>query len=62
VIKGPESEDYQVDALPVELDWTTSKFECLRLRSLAVSKIARFAENDREDIQELVRLGLTTGK
>lgn len=27
---------------------------------LAVSKIARFADNDKEDIAALVRLGLTT--
>ena len=27
---------------------------------LAVSKIARLADNDREDVQALVRLGLTT--
>jgi hypothetical protein len=27
---------------------------------LAVSKIARFADNDKEDIASLVRLGLTT--
>jgi hypothetical protein len=29
---------------------------------LAVSKIARLADNDREDIQALVRLGLTTAQ
>jgi len=29
---------------------------------LAVSKIARFADNDKEDIVALVRLGLTTAE
>jgi hypothetical protein len=53
-------EDYRVDALPVELGLEHIQVRVLTPLDLAVSKIARFAENDREDIQELVRLGLTT--
>jgi hypothetical protein len=36
------------------------KLHVLSPLDLAVSKIARFADNDKEDIAELVRLGLTS--
>lgn len=52
-------EDYQDDALPVDLGLAFLRVRVLAPVDLAVSKIARFGENDREDIQALVRLGLT---
>ena len=53
-------EDYQHDAILVEFGLKYIKFRVLTPVDLAVSKIARFADNDREDIQALVRLGLTS--
>lgn len=53
-------EDYQDDAIPVDLGLESIRVHVLSPVDLAVSKIARLADNDREDIQELVRLGLTT--
>jgi len=53
-------EDYQDDAIPVDLGLEQIQVRVLSPVDLAVSKIARLADNDREDIQELVRLGLTT--
>lgn len=53
-------EDYQDDAIPVDLGLERIQVRVLSPVDLAVSKIVRLAENDREDIQELVRLGLTT--
>lgn len=53
-------EDYQEDAIEVELGLQQLRLYVLTPVDLAVSKIARFAENDREDIQTLVRLGLTS--
>ncbi len=53
-------EDYQDDAIPVDLDLEHIQVRVLSPVDLAVSKIARLADNDREDIQALVRLGLTT--
>ena len=53
-------EDYLDDSIPVDFGL---KHICVRILSpvdLAVSKIARLAENDKEDIAALVRLGLTT--
>lgn len=52
-------EDYQKDAIPVDLGLDWFHVYVLSPCDLAVSKIARFAENDREDIAMLVRLGLT---
>lgn len=52
-------EDYQKDAIPVDLGLAWFRVAVLSPCDLAVSKIARFAENDREDIAMLVRLGLT---
>jgi hypothetical protein len=54
-------EDYLDDAIPVDL----GVLQLLRVHvlspvDLAVSKIARFADNDKEDIAALVRLGLTS--
>lgn len=53
-------EDHQDDAIPVDLGLENIRVYVLSPVDLAVSKIARFADNDREDIQGLVRLGLTT--
>jgi len=53
-------EDYQDDAIPVDLGLEHIQIRVLSPVDLAVSKIARLADNDREDIQALVRLGLTT--
>lgn len=53
-------EDYLDDAIPVDLGVEQLRVRVLSPVDLAVSKIARFAENDREDIAALVRLGLTT--
>ena len=53
-------EDYQDDALPIDLGLKQLHVRVLSPVDLAVSKIARLADNDKEDIQALVRLGLTT--
>jgi hypothetical protein len=53
-------EDYLHDAIPVELGLAHLRVHVLSPVDLAVSKIARFADNDKEDIAALVRLGLTT--
>ncbi len=53
-------EDYQDDAIPVDLGLSHIQLKVLSPVDLAVSKIARLSQNDREDIFELVRLGLTT--
>jgi len=52
-------EDYQSDSMPVHLGLENIRVNVLSPVDLAVSKIARLADNDREDIRELVRLGLT---
>ncbi|MBY0242546.1 MAG: hypothetical protein K2X55_24860 [Burkholderiaceae bacterium] len=53
-------EDYLDASLPVDLGVDHLRVNVLSPVDLAVSKISRFAENDREDIAALVRLGLTT--
>ncbi|MDP2830128.1 MAG: DUF6036 family nucleotidyltransferase [Sulfuricellaceae bacterium] len=53
-------EDYQDDAIPVDLGLEHIHVRVLSPVDLVVSKIARLADNDREDIQALVQLGLTT--
>ena len=53
-------EDYLDDALPLDLGTEHIRLHVLSPLDLAVSKIARFACNDKEDIAALVRLGLTT--
>lgn len=53
-------ENYVEDALPVDLGVDMIRLHVLSPVDLAVSKIARFADNDREDIAALVRLKLTT--
>ncbi|MBW7900578.1 MAG: hypothetical protein H3C26_03825 [Rhodocyclaceae bacterium] len=53
-------EDYLDDAIPVDLGVEQLRVHVLSPVDLAVSKIARLADNDREDIAALVRLGLTT--
>ena len=51
-------QDYQ-DSRPVYLGLGSIRVNVLSPVDLAVSKIARLADNDREDIRELVMLGLT---
>lgn len=53
-------EDYQQDAVEVPFGLENIRLRVLSPVDLAVSKIARFAPNDQEDIQALVRLGLTS--
>jgi hypothetical protein len=53
-------EDYLDDAIPLDLGFEQIRLHILSPLDLAISKIARFADNDKEDIVELVRLGLTT--
>lgn len=50
-------EDYLDDAIPLDLGVPNIQLRVLSPLDLAVSKIARFADNDREDIAALVRLG-----
>lgn len=53
-------EAYLDDSIPVDLGVDRIRVHVLSPVDLAVSKIARFAGNDKEDIAALVRLGLTT--
>ncbi len=53
-------EDYQDDAIPIDLGLNQMRIYVLSPVDLVVSKIARFAENDKEDIISLVRIGLTS--
>jgi hypothetical protein len=53
-------EDYLDDAIPLDFGVEKIKLHILSPLDLAVSKIARFADNDKEDIADLVRLGLTS--
>lgn len=53
-------EDYMDDAVPVLMGMQNLRLFVLSPVDLAVSKIARFQDNDREDIAALVRGGLTT--
>jgi hypothetical protein len=53
-------EDYLDDALLVDFDIANFRIYVLAPVDLAVSKIARLADNDKEDIYALVKLGLTT--
>lgn len=55
-------EDYLDDAVPVDLGVNQLRVHVLSPVDLAVSKIARLADNDREDIAALVRLGLTNAE
>ncbi len=52
-------ENYQRDAVPVDLGVNHIDLRLLAPVDLAVSKIARFADVDREDIASLVQAGLT---
>lgn len=52
--------DYLEDAIPVDLGVNQLRVHVLAPVDLAVSKIARFADNDKEDIAALVGLGLTS--
>jgi Nucleotidyltransferase of unknown function (DUF6036) len=55
-------ENYQDDAIALELGLAYLSIRVLAPVDLAVSKIARFASNDREDIGALVRLGFTSAE
>lgn len=52
-------EDYTDDAIPLDMGLEHIRLYVLSPLDLAVSKIARFADNDKDDIAALVRLGLT---
>jgi hypothetical protein len=52
--------DYLEDSIPVDLGAGQIHLRVLSPVDLAVSKIARFADNDKDDIAALVRHGLTT--
>lgn len=53
-------ENYQSSSIPVDFGIEHIHVRVLSPVDLAVSKIARFADNDKADIQALVRRGLTT--
>ena len=53
-------EDYTDDAIPLDMGIQHIRLYVLSPLDLAVSKIARFEDNDKDDIAALVRLGLTT--
>jgi hypothetical protein len=53
-------EDYQVDAMLVDIGVPNIELRVLAPVDLAVSKIARWADVDQEDIADLVRAGLVT--
>lgn len=53
-------EDHTDDAIALDLGLKQLRLFVLSPLDLAVSKIARLADNDREDIAALVRLGLTS--
>lgn len=55
-------EDYEQDALQVDLGLTYVRLYVISPVDLAVSKLARFAENDQEDIAALVQLGLVSSE
>lgn len=53
-------EDYLDDSIPLDLGVEQIRLHVLSPLDLAVSKIARFADHDKEDIAALVSLGLTS--
>lgn len=53
-------EDYLDDSIPVDLGLDQIRVHVLSPVDLAVSKIARFSDSDKEDITALVRQGLTS--
>jgi len=53
-------EDYLDDSIEVDMGVQNIELRVLSPCDLAVSKIARLSDNDREDIASLVRAGLTT--
>ena len=55
-------EDYQVDAIPVDIGTTMLRLHVLSPVDLAVSKLSRFAANDQADIVALVGAGLASGE
>lgn len=57
---GLMHEDYQEDALNVPLNLKFLNLYVLSPVDLAVSKLARFADNDQEDILTLIQQGLTS--
>lgn len=57
---GLMHEDYDRDSIPVDVGLEYLNVRVLSPVDLAVSKMSRFANNDREDIALLVRLGLTS--
>lgn len=52
--------DYQEDSIAVPFGFKNFDVRVLNPTDLIVSKIARFAGNDKEDVQQILMLGLTT--
>lgn len=57
---GLMHEDYENDSVTVDMGLKHIQLHVLSPVDLAVSKIKRLADNDRDDIRQLVRLRLTT--
>jgi hypothetical protein len=57
---GLMHEDYDKDSIPVDVGLEYLKVRVLSPVDLAVSKISRLADNDKEDMALLVRLGLAS--
>lgn len=52
--------DYQDDAISVPFDFKNFEVKVLSPVDMIVSKIARMGANDKEDIRQIILLGLTT--
>lgn len=57
---GMIHEDYQADSIPLDLGLEKIHLRVLSPVDLAVSKISRLADTDKQDIRDLVAAGLTT--
>lgn len=55
-------EDHQMDAQAIDIGTSMLRLHILSPVDLAVSKLSRFAANDKEDITALVGAGLTDGE
>lgn len=55
-------ENYMDDAIPVDIGVNGFNVKVLSPTDLVVSKISRFAMHDKEDIESLLRAGLTSSK
>lgn len=55
-------EDYQINAIPIDIGIGMINLKVLSPVDLVVSKIARFADNDKDDIAALVHQGLVSAE